>query len=122
MSTTEVPGAVRAGDDDAGARVPWLARTEPAVLLGVVVAVPLVLVRTYAPVPLLVLWGLALLAALTLTDLGPRRLALAQLPFLSFGSSLVMVNAVTRGGVVVAELGPFEVTDDGLAKIGRAHV
>lgn len=115
MSTTVVPGAVRAGDDDAGARVPWLARTEPAVLLGVVVAVPLVLVRTYTPVPLLGLWGLALLAALTLTDLGPRRLALAQLPFLSFGSSLVMVNAVTRGGAVVAELGPFEVTDDGLA-------
>lgn len=104
------------GPDGAlGPAVPWLARTEPAVLLAVVVAVPLVLVRTYAVASLLVLWGLAVVGVLTLTDLGPRRLALAQLPFVSFGTSLVMVNAVTRGGTVVAELGPLEVTDDGLA-------
>ncbi|NCT91164.1 energy-coupling factor transporter transmembrane protein EcfT [Cellulomonas sp. APG4] len=115
MSAPTTTGVVGVPDGRPPGAVPWLARTEPAVLLAVVVAVPLVLVRTYAVVPLLVLWCLAVLAVLTLTGLGPRRLLLAQLPFVSFGASLVLVNAVTRDGAVVASLGPLAVTDTGLA-------
>lgn len=92
----------------------WLTRCDPSVLLAVVLAVPVVLVRTYEPVTLTVLWVLAVVAALTAARVGVRRLLLAQLPFASFGLSLVMVNAVTRAGTVLAQVGPLEVTDEGL--------
>uniref|UniRef100_UPI00202881F2 energy-coupling factor transporter transmembrane component T family protein n=1 Tax=Actinotalea sp. C106 TaxID=2908644 RepID=UPI00202881F2 len=92
----------------------WLARCDPSVLLAVVVAVPLVLIRTYEPVPLLCLWAGALLAVRVAAQVPWRRLALAQLPFLSFGLSLVVVNAVTRPGTPVATWWGLEVTDTGL--------
>lgn len=93
---------------------PLLTRCDPTALLVAVVLVPLALLRTFDPAPLLVLW-LALSAAVVLAcGLRPSRLLLAQLPFVSFGLSLVLVNAVTRDGAVLAVWGAFEVTDVGL--------
>lgn len=93
---------------------PLLTRCDPTTLLVAVVLVPLVLLRTFDPAPLAVLW-LAGAAAVVLTcGLRPSRLLLAQLPFVSFGLSLVLVNAVTRDGAVLAVWGAFEVTDVGL--------
>lgn len=108
MTTLDVASA-RSG------RPPWLAGCDPTVLLAVVVAVPLVLTRTFDPRPLAVLWVLAAVAAMTVAGVRPVRLALLQLPFVSFGLSLLVVNAVTRDGVVLAAWGPFEVTGTGLA-------
>lgn len=95
-------------------QVPWLARCDPTVLLGVVVATPLVLVRVFDPLPLVALWLLGLVGARCAAGVTWRRLVLAQLPFAWFAMSLVVVNAVTRGGDVVAVVGPLEVTDLGL--------
>lgn len=83
------------------------------------VALSLVFVRCYEPGRLGAAWAAAVVAALATTPLTLPRLATAQLPFLSFGVGVLMVNAVTRGGVVVASFGPFEVTDGGLG-IGAA--
>ena len=93
---------------------PALGRCDPTVLLAVVVLVPLSLLRVYQPAPLAVLWAAAALAVVLTAGVPPLRLLLAQLPFVSFGLSLVMVNAVTRGGAVVAVCGPFEITGLGL--------
>lgn len=111
MSTAIEPGR-------GGAPRP-LERCDPSVLLGVVVAVPLVLVRAHHAPPLVALWMGAVVGVLATTRVGVRRLALAQLPFVWFGVSLLLVNAVTRDGVVLATPGPFEVTDDGL-RMGTA--
>ncbi|WP_156251785.1 energy-coupling factor transporter transmembrane component T family protein [Pseudactinotalea terrae] len=43
----------------------------------------------------------------------------AHLLFAPFAIGVVMTNAVSRGGAVIAEVGPFEVTDDGL-RVGLA--
>ncbi|MCL3862561.1 energy-coupling factor transporter transmembrane protein EcfT [Actinotalea sp. K2] len=94
-----------------------LRRCDPTVLLVVVVGVPLVLLRVYEPAPLLALWACAVVGVVLAARVPVRRLLLAQLPFVSFALSLVMVNAVTRSGgdaVVVAAWGPVEVTDLGL--------
>lgn len=93
---------------------PVLGRCDPTVLLATVVLVPLVLLRVYQPVPLAVLWVGAVVAVVLGARVPPLRLLLAQLPFVSFGLSLVMVNAVTRDGAVLAAWGPFEATDLGL--------
>jgi energy-coupling factor transport system permease protein/energy-coupling factor transport system ATP-binding protein len=93
---------------------PVLGRCDPTVLLSVVVLVPLGLLRVYQPAPLAVVWGAAAVAVVLTAGVSPRRLLLAQLPFASFGLSLVMVNAITRDGAVLAVWGPFEITDVGL--------
>lgn len=50
---------------------------------------------------------------------GARELVRAHLLFLPFAVGVLMTNAVSRAGVVVAEVGPFEVTDDGV-RVGLA--
>ncbi|WP_245612460.1 energy-coupling factor transporter transmembrane component T family protein [Actinotalea ferrariae] len=95
-----------------------LARRDPAVLLAATLVVPLVLLRVREPGPVVLLWVAAMVAARALARVPWRRLALGQLPFVAFGTSLVAVNAVTRGSdplaQVVAVLGPLEITDVGL--------
>lgn len=109
-----------AGPDPSGA---VLARRDPAVLLAATLVVPLVLLGVREPGPVLLLWLVAMVTARVLAGVPWRRLALGQLPFLGFGTSLVAVNAVTRGSEplaqVVAVLGPLEVTDVGL-RVGTA--
>jgi energy-coupling factor transport system permease protein len=102
------------GPVGAGAPQAWLARCDPSALLAVVVAVPVVLVRVVDPRPLGALWALAVVGALTVARVPARRLVAAQLPFAWFGASLVVVNALTRDGTVVAVWAGAEVTDVGL--------
>ncbi|MBX9246759.1 energy-coupling factor transporter transmembrane protein EcfT, partial [Actinotalea ferrariae] len=112
--TTAAPttaAATAAGDRTSS----WLAGCDPSVLLGVVVALPVMLVRTFDARPLAVLWALAVAAALTVARVPLRRLVAAQLAFVWFGLSLLAVNAVTRDGDVVGRWLGLEVTDHGLA-------
>ncbi|WP_188037728.1 energy-coupling factor transporter transmembrane protein EcfT, partial [Actinotalea sp. JY-7885] len=97
----------------------WLAGCDPTVLLGVVVALPVVLGRTFDARPLAVLWVLALVAAASLARVPARRLVASQLAFVWFGLSLLAVNAVSRDGEVLASWAGLEVTDHGLA-VGAA--
>lgn len=96
-------------------RRPFLARCDPAALLAVLVAVPVVLVPLVRPLPVLVLWVAACAAAVLAGGVPVARLARAQVPFLAFALSVLTVNAVTRDGAVLAAWGPLEVTDVGLS-------
>lgn len=96
-------------------RLPLLARRNPSVKFLAVFFISLVLLFVFDPVTPLLLYLLALPAVVGLGGVPLRRLVRAQLPFASFGVSLLLVNAVSRGGAVVASVGPLEVTDDGVS-------
>lgn len=91
-----------------------LQRRNPTVKLALLALVSTVLLFVLDPVTPAVLYVMALGAVLTLTDVGPRTLALAQLPFGAFALGLLLVNAFTRDGEQVLDLGVLEVTADGL--------
>ncbi|WP_199424849.1 energy-coupling factor transporter transmembrane component T family protein [Actinotalea solisilvae] len=113
LDAAALPGPVPVADH--APRSTWLGRCDPSVLLAVVVVVPVVLVRVVDPRPLAALWTLAVLGAATAARVPARRLALAQLPFVWFGASVLAVNAVTRDGTVVAVWAGLEVTDVGVS-------
>lgn len=102
-----VPG-LREGDS-------YLHRRNPVAKFVAVFAVSAVLLGVFDPVTPALLYALALVAVGALGRVGIRVLAVAQLPFLAFAVGLLAVNAVSRGGSVLASVGWFSVTDDGLA-------
>ncbi|QZN86567.1 energy-coupling factor transporter transmembrane protein EcfT [Cellulomonas sp. C5510] len=91
----------------------------PAVKLLLVVAVSVATLALLDPRTLAVLYLLGLVAARWGAGVGPRRLLLAQVPFWTFGAGVLLVNALSRPGDVLAAAGPFRVTDEGLA-VGAA--
>lgn len=92
-----------------------LHRRNPTVKLGVLLAVSGALLPVVDPVTPLVLAVLAVPAVAWAGRIPWRLLGRAQLVFAPFAVSVLAVNAVTRGGDVVAVVGGLEVTDQGLA-------
>lgn len=92
-----------------------LARMNPSVKLVVLFVVSLALVSLWDPVTPALLWTAALVGTLAFARVRVRTLALAHLPFLAFGIGLFLVNALSRPGAVLWQLGPLSVTDDGVA-------
>ena len=91
----------------------------PAVKLLLVVAVSLATLALLDVAALAVLYGLGLAAARWGAGVRGRRLLLAQVPFWTFGAGVLLVNAVSRPGTVLATAGPFRATHEGLA-VGAA--
>lgn len=96
----------------------WLGRRNPTVKLLTLIAVSFAVLFLFDPVPLLVLYVLALVAARVAADIRWRHLALAQIPFVMFGLGVLMVNAVTRPGTQAFDA-PVRITVEGLT-IGTA--
>lgn len=94
---------------------PLLSRLDPTLLLGCVFVVSAVLMCVFDPFTPAVLWLLAVLVALRGARLPWRRVARAQLPFLGVAAGLVTVNALSRPGEVLWQLGPLLVTAEGLS-------
>lgn len=88
---------------------------DPSVKLVVLFVISLVLVMITDPVTPAAVWAVAVSAVLVTTRLTPRGLAVAHVPFLLFAVGLLIVNALSRGGEVLLELGPLAVTDHGLS-------
>jgi len=96
-----------------------LGRRNPTVKLGLLLVLSCAVLFVLDPVTPAVLYLLALAAVLAATRVRLRTLALAHVPFASFALGLLVVNAVSRAGRPVAELGVLTVTDAGLA-VGAA--
>lgn len=77
-------------------RPAYLARRNPTVLLGLVLATSVVTLFLHDVPRLGALYALLLLAALAGARFPPGRLVLAQIPFVLFAAGIVVVNALTR--------------------------
>lgn len=99
---------------DRGADDSLLSRRNPTVKLALLAAVSGALLFVFDPVTPAVLYVLALAAVLALTDVGPRALALAQLPFGGFALGLFVINALSRTGEPFAHIGVLHITVEGL--------
>lgn len=93
----------------------YLDRRNPTVKLVAAFGLAAALLFVFDPITPAVLYPIVLVVANRLGRIRPRRLAIAQVPFLTFALSLFLVNAVTRGGPVVLDWGWFTVTADGLS-------
>lgn len=91
-----------------------LGRRNPTVKLGLLFLVSLVLLFVFDPITPGVLYLLGLAAALAFARIPVRTLALAHLPFVGFALGLLIVNALSRPGQVVAEPLALRVTAEGL--------
>lgn len=96
----------------------WLGRRNPTVKLVTLFAISFAVLFLLDPIPLLVLYVLALLGAKVAANIRWTHLALAQIPFLLFGTGVLMVNAVTRPGTQAFDA-PIRITVEGLT-IGTA--
>ncbi|MEJ5868244.1 energy-coupling factor transporter transmembrane component T [Pseudokineococcus sp. 5B2Z-1] len=103
--------ALLAGEDP---RASVLARRDPVVKLAHVLAVSLGALLVLDPVTPAVLYALGLVGAVLGARVPPRTLAVAHAPFVAFAVGQVLVNALSRPGVVVASPGPLRVTVEGL--------
>jgi energy-coupling factor transport system permease protein len=111
MTGTFLPTATAAGSP--------LGRRNPTVKLALVFAVSLAVLFVFDPVTPSVLYLLALVAVLVSTQMRPRALAKAHLPFVAFALGVFLVNALSRPGEVLWETGLLRVTAEGLA-VGAA--
>lgn len=102
-----------------GPSASWLARRNPTVVLGLLLALSVLTLFLVDPWTLVLLYGVLALGALVGARLGLRRFVLAQLPFLAFGIGLVMVNALARPGEALWPDLPVRLTVEGLT-IGTA--
>lgn len=92
-----------------------LQRRNPSVKLGVLLVVSAALIAVFDPWTPLVLYCLAVPAVLLGARVPWRMLTAAHVPFALFATSLLIVNAVSRPGDVIAVAGPLEVTAEGLS-------
>ncbi|MPZ51224.1 MAG: energy-coupling factor transporter transmembrane protein EcfT [Acidimicrobiia bacterium] len=92
-----------------------LHRIDPTVKMAVLLVVSLVLLGVFDPYTPTALLVLALVLAIAWGGVRPRTLVIGLIPFLSFGFSLLAVNAVTRPGTDVFGFGPVTVTSQGVA-------
>ncbi len=96
-----------------------LARRNPTVKLGLLIAVSLAAVLILDPVTPSVLYVLALVAVTATVRVPARDLVLAHVPFVLFATGVLVVNALARPGTVLWQAGPLRVTVEGL-EIGGA--
>src|SRR5690625_572496 len=92
-----------------------LHRRDPTVKLAVLLVVCLVLTAVTDPATPGVLYLLAWPVALRAGRIPAGTLLRAHLPFAAFAFSLMLVNACTRPGDLLARLGPVPITTDGLS-------
>jgi energy-coupling factor transport system permease protein len=92
-----------------------LARRNPTVKFVAVSIVSLTLLAVFDPITPAIVYVLMLVGVATTSGVTLGRIVVGHLPFAAFGFSLLMVNAITRGGDVVVVLGPIDITDEGLA-------
>lgn|GEM_PF-125191 len=93
----------------------YLHRRNPSVKFAVVLMVSAAMMAVFDPWTPAILY-LAAIPAVRFAGAVPwRTLAWAQVPFALFGLSLLMVNAMTRRGEVIAQVGPLELTGEGLS-------
>lgn len=93
----------------------WLARRNPTVKAVVLLVMSLATLLITHPVPAVALYGVTLVVVVLAARPSLRALLLGQLPFVSFGVGLVMVNALTRPGVDLLPHSPVRVTAEGLS-------
>lgn len=96
-----------------------LGRRNPAVKLGLVFVVSVVVLFVFDPLTPSTLYLIALIAVAASTRIRPRTLAIAHLPFVAFALGVFLVNALSRPGEVLWETGFLRVTAEGLA-VGAA--
>lgn len=92
-----------------------LHRRDPTVKLAVLLVICLVLTAVTDPLTPGVLYLLAWPVALAAGRIPAATLLRAHLPFAAFALSLLLVNACTRPGDLLARLGPVPVTAEGLS-------
>lgn len=92
-----------------------LHRRDPTVKVAVLLVICLVLTAVTDPVTPAVLYLLTWPAALVAGRIPAATLLRAHLPFLAFALSLLMVNAFTRPGAAVVQLGPAAISAEGLS-------
>lgn len=100
------------------AKASWLAARNPMVKLGLLLAISMAVLFLFDPLPLLVLYLSALVAVRFTVGISWRMLLPAQLPFVLFGTGILIVNALSRPGESAFEA-PIRVTVEGLV-IGAA--
>lgn len=91
-----------------------LARRNPTVKFVAVMVVSLALLAVFDPITPTIIYVLMLVGVAVTSGATLRTMLMGHLPFAAFALSLFMVNLVTRGGEVVAVVGPIDVTRDGL--------
>ncbi len=96
-----------------------LARRNPTVKLLLLLLVSLSVLFVLDPVTPAVLYVLALIAVWSSARIPARRLALAHTPFVVFALGVLVVNALSRPGVVLWQAGVLRVTSEGLS-VGAA--
>lgn len=96
----------------------WLAARNPVVKLGLVLALSTAVLFLFDPLPLLVMYLVALVATRAATRVPWRMLLPAQLPFVLFGAGVLVVNALSRPGEQAFDA-PVRITVEGLV-IGAA--
>jgi energy-coupling factor transport system permease protein len=103
-----------AADGTARARRSWLARRNPSAVLVGLFAVSAALIAVRDPAVALGLHALALALALAGARLGVGAVLRAQAAFGAFAIGILLVNAMSRPGVVLLQAGVFRVTEEGL--------
>lgn len=96
-----------------------LARCNPTVKFAVLLLVSFSVLLLQDPLPVLVLYVAAILAALWAGRVSVRTLLAGQLPFLAFAVGIVLVNALSRPGTELWPDLPIRITAEGLT-IGAA--
>lgn len=96
----------------------WLAARNPTIKLLVLTAISIAVLFLFDPLPLLVLYAVALPAVRWSTRVPWRMLLPAQAPFVLFGVGVLVVNALSRPGDQIVEA-PVRITVEGLV-IGTA--
>lgn len=92
-----------------------LHRRDPTVKLGVLLVICLVLTAVTDPVTPTVLYLLTWPVALAAGRIPPATLLRAHVPFVAFALSLLMVNAFTRPGAALVNVGPMAISAEGLS-------
>ena len=98
----------------AAPRRAWLARRNPTVLLGLLTALSIVGVALTDPAPLLCLYLLLGLAAMSGGRIGPVALLRAQLPIAVFALGVFTVNVLSRPGHEPWPELPLRITEEGI--------
>lgn len=96
-----------------------LARRNPTVKFALLAIVSIGVLVLFDPLPVLALYALATIAALTAARVPLRTFVLAQLPFVAFAIGIVSVNALSRPGTEIWPDLPVRITVEGLT-VGAA--
>ena len=124
MSASSPPLPAARTGQERGSRL--LERWNPSVKLLVLTGVSLLMLSVWEAAAPAALWVAALAVAVHGTGLTPRRVALSQVPFALFAVGQLAVQAVSRAGTVLLDLGAVSVTaqgvDMGLAMAARTMV